>query len=215
MNRATVASRRGALAALGAAALALPWPAVAAGTRSKKDDMPNGIWKISSTPPQRPGKLGTEYLPDGTRVRLLFQGATANAMAEQRTDELFAMVGILPPWTPELCRTGVGAVTTFGANLCDANGQPLAAKTPAPADLEGTAVFSRLTARQVADQDEIFFTDLGAKAGARLMTLTLKYKGVTWDFWIKSATVMISEAYLNGEKRSDVESFPMFWHRES
>ncbi|MEP6503279.1 MAG: hypothetical protein ABJD97_08125 [Betaproteobacteria bacterium] len=177
--------------------------------------MPNGIWKIASTLPQRAGKPGTEYLPDGTRVRLLIQGATANAMAEQRTDELFAMVGVLPPWTPELCRTGVAVSTSFGANLCDANGQPLAPKDATPADLEATAVFSRLSARQVADQDEIFFTDLGAKAGARLMTLTLKYKGVTWDFWLKSPTLMISEAYINGDKRSDVESFPMFWHREA
>lgn len=213
MSRSALATRRGALATLCSTSLMLPWTALSATPRSKKDDMPNGIWKITSTPPQRAGRLGTEYLPDGTRVRLLIQGATANSMAEQRTDELFAMVGVLPPWTPELCRTGVAAPTSFGANLCDANGQPLVSKDPAPADLEGTAVLSRLTARQVADQDEIFFTELGAKAGARLMTLTLKYKGVTWDFWLKSPGLMISEAYINGEKRSDVESFPMFWHR--
>ncbi len=214
MSRNAPATRRLALHALGASALAMPFAALAATPKSKPEGVPNGTWKIAATPPPRPGKPGSEYLPDGTRVRLLIQGATANAMAEQRTDELFVMMGLLPPWTPELCRTGVAVVTTFGPNICGKDGKPLSPQGEALADFDGTAVLSRLTARQVAARDEIFFTDVGARTGARLMTITLKYKGVSWDFWLKSPDVMISEAFFNGAKRSDVESFPMVWQRE-
>jgi hypothetical protein len=214
MRTSPAADRREALRMLGALALVSTFGAHAANAKNDTK-MLNGIWKIEATPPSKPGgTLGEEYLPTGTRLRLLVQGPTAVAMEENRTDELFVTVGVLPPWTPALCHTGIGASTTFGANLCGEDGSPLAPKGDASLDFEGSATFSRLTAKQLEDQDEIFFTELGAKVGARLMTINLKYKGVVWNLWMKSPDLMIGEAYVQGTKRNDVDSYPMYWRRE-
>ena len=71
-------SRRRALLALTASALA-PAAYAASSRNESPNTMPNGTWTVVSKRSDRPGTPDVDYLPPGTRIRLLFQGPTAYA----------------------------------------------------------------------------------------------------------------------------------------
>lgn len=201
-------------ACLGAFAALLLSRASASPSRRHDPAMPNGTWKITAKLPSRPGTTGLEYLPDGTRIRLLIDGPTSFAVENDVTNELAARAAVVGPITEEMCRTGLGQDSMFGANICDAQGHPLPTKGTAPVDFYGVAVFSRIQGGPDAPIQEGFFADLGAKPGARLMSISFKEKGFSWRLWMKSADVMISKALLQGATRNDLTAFPLIWQRE-
>jgi hypothetical protein len=206
--RPTAFSRRRALGAL--ALLALDAAAASVPQGKRPDPMPNGTWKITGTPPHD-GKTSIEYLPPGTRIRLLIQGPSTRAVTDDIGNELVAQAAVVSAITPELCRSGLGQDSMFGANICGPDGRPLPAKDGHPVDFEGIAAFTRVKGG-VADS---FFTAQGARPGAGLMTISFKDKGLVWQFWLKSPSELISRAFVAGPGEDDVVDFPQVWRKEA
>jgi hypothetical protein len=53
-------------------------------------------------------------------------------------------VAVVSAITQDTCRTGLGQDSMFGANICDADGHPLAAKDGRPVYFEGVAALARV-----------------------------------------------------------------------
>lgn len=207
------AARLLAIASL--AALAAPRVAQGADHPTAIEKRLDGVWRIESRPPAKPGAVvEPNTLPDGTRVRIEVGGPTALAEREDREDELALDFDVLPPWTPALCGVSLGTPTMFGANLCNDDGTPRDPQATARPEFEVGASFSRMTAKEAAGLDRSFFVDLGARAGARFALVTVKYKGSSWDLWMKTPDLMIEEGLLVGPGRHEADGFPVYWRRE-
>lgn len=181
-----------------------------------KNRMLDATWKILSKQPLRPGFSAPEFLPDGTRIRLQVRGPSTRAIEQDIANELVVQFAVVSPVTPELCRTGLGEVTTFGGNICDMDGQPLHSPNGKPPYLEGLATFHRLdTKTQLDEFDDSFFVAQGAPQGAGLMVISLKDKGITWTLWLKSLTEMVSRIILQGPHKRDLDELAQVWQREA
>ena len=172
--------------------------------------MPNGTWNLTVAPPPEAVSLCDEYLPTGTRVRLVVAGPTRQAVEEQRRDELGGSFTLLPPWPLSLCSLGLGATTGFGTNLCHGGAPRQSLPTEAVFD-DAVFTFSRLTAAAAKDPDNEFFAGHGARTGARFMLLTLKDKGLQWRLWLKSSNEMLGECLAILPGKNNIDSFPMVW----
>lgn len=182
--------------------------------KEKVPTMPNGTWKIDASVPATAVEVCPEFLPSGTRIRLRTEGPTRLAIEEQRRDELGGVVTLLPPFSSLLCRTGIGRETGFGANLCAGGTLPSDLRVPVEFD-DAVFVFSRLDAGGVADPDNEFFVDRGARRGARFATVFLRYKSVQWHLWVKSPNEMVSECLVHLPGKNNIDSIPMIWRREA
>lgn len=184
----------------------------ARGVAQAKDNatMPNGTWTLSAAAPAEAVSLCNEYLPTGTRVRLVVEGPTRQALEESRRDELGGSFTLLPPWPSALCTTGLGATTGFGSNLCD-GGRPRANSTAEVVFDDSVFTFSRLSAANTKHPDNEFFASRGARAGARFMLLTLKDKGLQWRLWLKSSNEMVGECLVTLPGKNNIDSFSMIW----
>ena len=172
--------------------------------------MPNGTWNITAAPPSDAVTLCNEYLPTGTRVRLVVEGPTRHAIEERRRDELGGTFTLRSPWPASLCNVGLGATTGFGTNLCE-DGK-LRPGLPAEAVFDDAVfVFSRLSNVAAKDPDNEFFAARGAQAGARFVLLMLKNKGLRWRLWLRSSNEMVGECLVTLPGKNNIDSFPMVW----
>jgi hypothetical protein len=172
--------------------------------------MLNGTWMISAAPPAGAVKLCPHFLPAGTLVKLSMQGASRHAVEEGRDNELAGTLTLLPPLSPLLCRTGIGAVTGFGTNFCVRGELEQDANTP----VEFTdAIFSlsRWDAASAADPDNFFYAQEGARPGALFTHLILKDKGVEWHLWMKNQSEMVARCIATLPGRRNFRSFPLVW----
>lgn len=181
--------------------------------KERPQPMLNGIWVIEATPPADAIKLFDEYLPTGTKLRLLVEGPTLRAIESNVADELGGILTVLPPITDALCHTGIGMTTTFGNNLCSSE----KSKTAVDGQVEfedALFVFSRLDAEEAAAPENEFFARNGARSGARFVRLSLKYKPGEWVLWLRSTNEMLSECIFQRPGVKNFDSFPMIWRRQ-
>jgi hypothetical protein len=175
--------------------------------------MPQGTWTISHEPlPANVTKMSDDYLPNGTKLRFLAEGPTRLAVEEGRRDELGGRMILLPPISAALCGTGIGASSGFGENLCE--GPRLKPAVHNPFEFNDVIYnFSELSKQDITDFRYGFFVNAGAKPGAKLVDVTIKYKGVSWTLWLKSPGQMLSEttAYLPG--KNNVVGVATRWQR--
>ena len=183
-----------------------------AGTRGTIKDMINGIWIVETMSPINAVELCDEYLPTGTRIRFQILGPTRLAIEEQRVDELGGVVELAPPISSKLCGVGLGQTTVFGNNLCQ-SGQ-LRESDEISGSFEADFVFSRMTKLDLESIDNIFFAEQGARVGANLVTVTVNYKAVQWDLWLRSTSEMVSECVFVLPGKNNIDSFPMIWRRQ-
>jgi hypothetical protein len=175
--------------------------------------MPNGTWMIKSTPPADAVKLCDEYLPTGTTLRLVAEGPTRRAIEEDINNELGGTLTLLSPVTPAICSVGLGAATSFGLNLCERGNASGQTHTPL-VFTDAIFVFSRLDAAAAENPENFFYTQMGARSGARFARVLLKYKAVEWELWLRSANEMVSRCVADLPGKDKVVSFPMIWRRQ-
>jgi hypothetical protein len=180
--------------------------------KDSKNDMINGTWIIEATPPVNAVKLCDEYLPTSTRIRFQILGPTRLAVEEERTDELGGTVELIPPISAALCSVGLGQSTEFGSNLCS-NGQPIV-DDKKTVQFDADFTFFRLTNADLEDVDNLFFSEQGAHEGAKMVTVSVNYKAVQWNIWMRSINEMISECLVVLPGKNNVDSFPMIWRRQ-
>ena len=178
--------------------------------KERPQPMLNGLWMIETKPPADAIKFCNEYLPAGTKLRLLAEGPTRQAIESNVADELGGTLTLLPPITDDLCRTGIGVTTTFGYNLCNEAKSKIRLDTPVEFD-DALFVFSRLDAKGIANPDNEFFVRNGARSDARFVRVSLKYKPVEWMLWLRSANEMLSECVVQRPGVKNFDSFPMIW----
>lgn len=204
----------GAALATVAAAILLA-PAFAAPQRAAHPAphaMPNGTWIIEATPPADALSLCDDYLPTGTRVRLSVQGPTKLAVEESRKDELGGTFGLLAPRSAALCRTGVGAGTEFGTNLCK-DGRLADDDSKASVDFDASLTFSRLDKAGLDDVDNFFYTEQGAKIGAMFVTVAPNYKTASWRLWMRKPGEMLAQCTAKLPGKNNFVNFPLVWRR--
>ena len=201
------------LAAVAAAILLAPaYAATPRAARPAPHAMPNGTWIIEATPPADALSLCDDYLPTGTRVRLSVQGPTRLAVEEARKDELGGTLGLLAPRSAALCRTGLGATTEFGTNLCK-EGQLADDDRTASVDFDATLTFSRLDKAGLDDVDNFFYTEQGAKVGAMFITVAPNYKTASWRLWMRKPDEMLAQCTAKLPGKNNFENFPLVWRR--
>jgi len=170
----------------------------------------SGIWTIESTPPKEVAELTSEFLPPNTRVQINLAGPTRLAMEEGRKDELGGEFTLLPPFIQGICATPLGVDNAFGSSVCQ-KGQIIDPNRPVTNDAEFS--FSRWS--KPADSEEVsnvFFVDQGAKLGAQFVSITLRYKGVTWELWVRDKDTLVGR-YIATLPSKDLEQVTQIWRR--
>jgi hypothetical protein len=170
----------------------------------------DGIWTIESTPPKEVAEVTSEFLPPKTRVQINLEGPSRLAIEEGRKDEFGGEFTLLPPFIQGICATPLGEGNAFGSHVCE-KGQITDPNRPVTNDAE--FAFSRWS--KPADLEEIyniFFVDQGAKLGAQFVLITLRYKGVSCELWLRDRDTLVGR-YIVTLPSKDLEQQVQIWRR--
>ena len=75
--------------------------------------------------------------------------------------------------------------------------------------------FHRLTEKDIEkDIDFSTFKKLGARAGDKAVSISVKNIAVSWDLWFRGPNEMVSECFADIPGSSLFRSFYMVWQRE-
>ncbi|MBO0720104.1 MAG: hypothetical protein J2P41_04740 [Blastocatellia bacterium] len=172
--------------------------------------MLSDIWVIETSPSFKAAELPAEFLPPGTRVQLELEGPTRLAAEEGRKDELRGEFILLPPFLAGICASPFGEGDGPGSQVCD-KGQ---VKNPnGPVRNEAEFSFERWEDQPTPDEiDKQFFVEQGAKRGSHFLTIYFRYKGVTWNLWIRDPDTMIGYYYATLPS-NESEQIVQIWRR--
>ncbi|TXH40449.1 MAG: hypothetical protein E6Q92_07865 [Burkholderiaceae bacterium] len=190
-----------------AAGLVSAAPAAAAAKAQLKDKMLDGTWIIDMDAwPEGPGRCSA-YLPPGTRLRVQVLGPNRLALEEGRSNELGGLLTLLPAWPEGLCQTALGQQLGGGAACAN---EAAARQHAWRFDVDLT--FEKLDAKAMAEVDQAFLREQGAKAGARTVLMVPKQSNVAWRLWLRHPDEMVAQCVMSGPG-DDVQSVPMRWKR--
>jgi hypothetical protein len=179
-------------------------------TKEDVKTMLNGIWTIESSPPKEVAEMTSDFLPPKTRMQIKIEGPTRLAIEEGRRDELGGELILLPPFMPGICTTPLGEGNGSGAHVCE-KGQIIDPNRPVSNDAEFT--FQRWNNQSDTEQlGGSFFLGQGAKPGAQFVLINLRYKGVTWELWVRDRDTLVG-AYIATLPSKDTEQMVQIWRR--
>ena len=174
-------------------------------TEEAQKKMINGIWKIVESKLPEDTLISGNYLPVGTRIRIEAIEPT------EWPNELIGEVELLLPLSNILCQGGLGERAAF-SSLCT-DGKINQEKGDRTFDVYFT--FQRLTKEDIEkDLDFSTFKELGARAGDKAVSISVKNIAVSWDLWFRGPNEMVSECMADIPGSSLSRDFYMVWQRE-
>ena len=177
-------------------------------TEESQKKMINGIWKIVESKLPEDTLIGGNYLPVGTRIRI----EAIESTELELPNELIGEVELLLPLSNVLCKGGLGERAECFSSLCT-NGQIDQEKEDRTFDVYFT--FQRLTKEDI--KEDLFFStfkELGARAGDKAVSITVKNIAVSWHLWFRGPNEMVSHCIADIPGSSLSRDFYMVWQRE-
>jgi len=178
-------------------------------TEEAQKKMINGIWKIVEGKLPEDTLAYYEYLPVGTRIRI----EAIEPSELELPDEQIGEVELLLPLSNILCKGGLGGERAgYFSFLCE-NGQINQEKKYRTFNV--SFIFHRLTKESIERGTSFStFKELGARAGDKAVSISVKNIAVEWSLWFRGPNEMVSDCIVDLPGKDNFEYFYMVWQRQ-